>query len=602
MSYIGSRPVDAIGVKSGATNPVSGSTGELFFNTVSSALLVWNGTAWVEVSGASVVPTGGSLPGSGTEGQLFYLTTEDRVHVYTGSDWIPLNGTLYGSTPPVSGTAGDLFFDTDTQSLYVWNGTSWDIVGGASNVNAGSVTPGAGANVGELFYNTVSESLLLWDGSAWQTISTVTASLVPTGSSLPGSATNGEVFYNTTNHKFYVYSDGAWLSLMPGELRVGSSNPGSGTTGQLFYNSTDGNVYAWDGAAWILVGGTDSKFVVVGSGLPGSGDPGDLFFNTADSSLYVHDGTSWVSVMGGGGGSGVQTGSSLPGSGTDGDLFYNTTNYILYVRSNGAWIALNSDATAGSGTSFPGSPITGQLFFNTTDGVLYVWNGSAWVPLNSLIGSVPVETSDGISATPTGSLASIFTAPGTSGRRYILSSLQATNISGIDDETITADIYFDSISLGAAVANNIPLPAGSSVELLKAPKILQPSDIVRCQASNSGAVSVSATYTTSTDTKLFGTGADLTSTNATSVYTASAKSRIDSILITNDSSSDATVTVSWTNSSNAVQAYFAFEMIVPQNSTIELIEKPKIIASGHKIRAQAGDANTIEVIVCGRTV
>ena len=34
----------------GATNPGSGTTGQLFFNTTDDKLYVWNGSAWVDVT------------------------------------------------------------------------------------------------------------------------------------------------------------------------------------------------------------------------------------------------------------------------------------------------------------------------------------------------------------------------------------------------------------------------------------------------------------------------------------------------------------------------------------------------------------------------
>jgi hypothetical protein len=593
MSYVGNRPVDAVGVRSGSTNPASGIIGELFYNTVSGTILVWTGSAWVDVSGASIVPTGGTLPVSGTEGQLFYQSSDDKVYVWNGTAWVPLVGAESGATTPVSGETGSLFFETGTQSLYVWNGTAWDVVGGASNVNSGSVTPGAGADVGALFYNTVSGALLVWDGAAWQAVSTVSGSLVATGIALPGSATDGELFYDTVEDKLYVRADGAWVSIMPGETSTAGTLPGSGEVGQLFFNSGDDNVYVWDGSTWIIVGGaTSGSGVITGTTLPGSGAAGDLFFQTSDSTLYVYDGSGWVSLQDG---SGVTTGASLPGSGTDGSLFYLTSNDQLYVRSDGVWVSLQ-ETVVSSGTSFPVSPSTGQFFFNTADGTTYVWNGTAWV---SSTATAPVDNTFSVSATPTTSLAAIFTAPATSGRRYILSSVQVTNVSG-NTETVTSDLFFSTTSASISIANEIPLPVGSSLELLKRDKVLNPNDLVRIQSSANGALSVSATYITSTDTKYFGTGIDVTSTSVTDVYIAAAKAKVDSILVVNDSVYGTTVRVSWTNSSNAVQAYFAYDMVIPANSSIELLEKSKIISSGHKIRIQAEDADVVEISVSGK--
>lgn len=129
MSYIGNRPVDAVGVRSGGTNPALGMTGELFYNTISSSLSLWNGQAWVNVSGAANVPSGNILPTGGTRGQLFFLNTDQKVYVYTGTAWRPLGGSAYGATLPATGNFGDMFYNTTNATMYVWNGTGWSTLG-----------------------------------------------------------------------------------------------------------------------------------------------------------------------------------------------------------------------------------------------------------------------------------------------------------------------------------------------------------------------------------------------------------------------------------------------------------------------------------------
>jgi hypothetical protein len=593
-SYIGNRPVDAVGTSSGGVLPSTGSIGQLFYNTSSGELLVWNGSGWVPVSGGGVT-TGSSLPGSGTVGQLFYRTSNNKLYVWNSSSWEILNGTVSGTFLPVNGFVGDLFYVTSSQLLHVWNGTAWDVVGGGSNINSGTTTPLTGETVGQLFYNTVTNAVLIWSGSEWITVSTPSALLPPSGPTLPSEGVEGELFYNTAENALYVYSDGDWVSIMAGETPSGSDLPVSGSTGDLFFNTSDDSLYAWDGSNWVVIGGAAATAkVTVGDPLPLSGDTGDLFFQTSDENLYVWDGLSWQ-LISGSGGAGVEVGSSLPGSATDGSLFYLTTDNELYVRAAGAWRSLQ-DSIVGVGTTFPSPVANGYQFFNTVDNALYIFNGTSWLSLSD---RPTVASETGIAFSPTTSLSAAFTAPSTANRRYVVDSIQVTNINTVD-ESVTADWFDNSVGTGYFFGNNIPMPVGTTLELLKRPKVLDPSDQIRIQSSTNGALSTTIIYATSADTKKFGAGRILSTTNIETVYSASAKARIDSVLIVNRSTTDEKVTVSWTNSANAVQSYFAFEMVIPANGSVELLEKSKSIPSGHLIRAQAEVEGTIDVHVSGQ--
>ena len=600
-NYVGNVPVQPVGVRNGSALPPSGFVGELFYNTSVQNLFVFNGSTWSEaVTSGGDVETVSTLPSPVQVGQLVFLDTEEKVYVGTTAGWEPLQGTNFGAGLPVSGNIGDLFLDTNTFLLHIWTGSNWTQVGGSSVVNSGSVTPGSGSSEGELFFNTASDELLVWNGSSWIPVTDVSdSSLIQTGATLPVSGVSGELFFETSSNSLFVWSSGNWVSLMPGETVTVSSLPVSGEVGQIIFNTDDSNIYVWDGSDWIIVGGaaTAGSGVVVGNTLPGSGNAGDLFFQTSDATLYVWDGSDWISLQETGG-TGVEVGSSLPISGDIGDLFFLTTNNQLYVRTSTTWVSLQETVTT-SGTTFPSSPSVGQSFFNTTEGVLYVWNGSQWVPQGGgSVDEIGVNSGVSVGQTATTSFSPIFSAPSTAGRRYILTSLHATNINS-NEAKASARIDYTSTT-NTLVINDIPIPEGGSIELLKSPKIIQPSDIVNIRADQNGTVSFIATYNNVSDTSSFGLGAIIANTSINTIYTAPARSRIDSIMLVNVGGQDTKVTVSWTNSANATQAFFSFEMLVPANSSVELIHKSKILPNGHRIRVEAEYANNIHVHVAGK--
>lgn len=202
--------------------------------------------------------------------------------------------------------------------------------------------------------------------------------------------------------------------------------------------------------------------------------------------------------------------------------------------------------------------------------------------------------------TPTTSMAVAYTAPATASTRQIVHSVLVTNIDSAL-RYVSGQMYAGNISIGSS----IPIPVGTTVELFQQPKILSPSETISLQCDANSALS--ATITTeqkNADTTHFGVGVDITSAATfTDLHTATANSVVQSILIVNDSDvSDTRVRVAWTDASNTVRAYYAYDMLIPYSSTVELLDQPKYLPNGHKIRVYAANANRIEAIIAGKTV
>jgi hypothetical protein len=267
-------------------------------------------------------------------------------------------------------------------------------------------------------------------------------------------------------------------------------------------------------------------------------------------------------------------------------------------------------ATYRGDTGFTGSQgatgFTGSVGFTGSQGATGFtgskgdigFTGSSGFTGSQGVGGLDVSHMVGYQVTTT--LASGFTAPSTAGLHYLISSIHVTNIS-VEDGWITAE---QSLSGGTAIqiANEIPVPARSSIELIKKFKVMNPSDILNFQANANSAIHVTISYFIDNSDKYFRSGVDLTTTAMTDAFTSSNSngSYIESCLLSTDSTLDEIVTVVWTNSSDTIQGYFSYELVVPANGSVELLDKPKFITNGNKIRAQAGSANSIEVLVSGR--
>jgi hypothetical protein len=200
----------------------------------------------------------------------------------------------------------------------------------------------------------------------------------------------------------------------------------------------------------------------------------------------------------------------------------------------------------------------------------------------------------------TTSMATAYTAPATTGR-YIVKSIHVTNIDGENSADISGQMYAGALS----IANTIPVPPGSSVELLKQPKILSDGQTIELQASASNDLHATIIIEPKEgDTSYVGVGTDITSAATyTDLWTATADTMLQSILLANDDGvADVKANVVWTDGSNNIQGYYAFEMTIPADATVEILEKPKFLPSGFKIRVLANQANRLEAILSAKTI
>ena len=171
----------------------------------------------------------------------------------------PTAGTQYivGSTP-----AG-AFAGASPNSIARYDGSAWCFT-----------TP----KTGELeALNIATGEILAWSGSAWTVAVTINRSsttapvlaVVPTGTSLPASASTGEAFFKTDDAKLYTAT------------AADSWDSGTATTnGSRYASSSDHKIYTSDGSA------ATSENVSEGA----------FFLNKEDNSLYVYNGSTFLKI------------------------------------------------------------------------------------------------------------------------------------------------------------------------------------------------------------------------------------------------------------------------------------------------------------------
>ena len=70
-----------------------------------------------------------SAPSSPLKGELWFDTNTGQLKVYDGTAFEPTGGAKSQSTEPTSASAGDLWHDTDDDQLYVYSGSAFVLVG-----------------------------------------------------------------------------------------------------------------------------------------------------------------------------------------------------------------------------------------------------------------------------------------------------------------------------------------------------------------------------------------------------------------------------------------------------------------------------------------
>jgi hypothetical protein len=70
-----------------------------------------------------------SSPSAPLRGELWFDTNTNQIKVYDGTSFKPTGGAKASATQPTSPSAGDLWLDTDDDQVYAYTGSAWQLVG-----------------------------------------------------------------------------------------------------------------------------------------------------------------------------------------------------------------------------------------------------------------------------------------------------------------------------------------------------------------------------------------------------------------------------------------------------------------------------------------
>ena len=393
------------------------------------------------------------------------------------------------------------------------------------------------------------------------------------GSVFPVSSINGNLFYNIDYGRTFVYYDEVALGIGATAVWVDAA---PFNQGGLFVSKYGDNMYAGLG----VTTGSASSPSVYFNGYTNTG-----FYSPAANEFgIVVSGTQRLNVNSSGiNVTGVATATSFKGSGQVG------------VATGGSYIGLATQF------NFVGSGIGISHAYNATVGIATITLFAAAASGGGGSGLFNTGISSSVGYAVTTTMATAYTAPATVGAEHIVHSIHITNIDGTNSADVSGQLYSGQFS----IAHLVPVPAGSSVELLKQPKILAANETIQLQASANSRLHATITVETKAgDTTYIGVGTDITSAATyTDLWIATSNSMLQGILLANDDgTADVKARVVWTDGSNNIVGYYAYDMVIPADATVEILEQPKYLPNGFKVRVYANQANRLEAILSARTI
>jgi len=211
-----------------------------------------------------------TAPAKKIKGQLWYDTLTNQIKVWNGSAFKPVGSSTVGTTRPTSVNAGDMWFDTGNGQLYVYSGTGWQLIGpttvsgtGVTQVVPDSVRDNVGVFKSILKLTVDDQIVAIISREQFTPLNSITGfttiykgitmnSISIVGAKFVGTATNSELFGGLTTNDFLKSSEAETTSYQftvatDDGLLVGNSSDAllgvtGGTNVVLQNNTSNGNI------------------------------------------------------------------------------------------------------------------------------------------------------------------------------------------------------------------------------------------------------------------------------------------------------------------------------------------------------------------------
>ena len=220
-----------------------------------------------------------------------------------------------------------------------------------------------------------------------------------------------------------------------------------------------------------------------------------------------------------------------------------------------------------------------------------------------------------VQAAPLAFETTMHTFPSTSGKQYVIESINVANVDesvGVGTTVnIIASIQDATAGEQTYIAYNVPIETGGLIELLKNPIVAGPSDVIKMWTTNDGysginnAAQVYINYAEHDSTDFISKFASTTTINhtgAVNLYTSTSNpTMLEKIGFTNRTDTgDFPVSIKVV--SGTTTSYLAKNLIIPRYSTVDILDRPKRIETNATIEVEVGSTGTIDVIISGKKI
>ncbi len=454
--------------QSTAPNAVTANT-SFWYNTVSSALSVWNGTAWDSVE----YITAPQDPDHPVADQTYWIDGNE-VWLWNGTTWctVPINVQLTDPSVPVVPTAGSYWYNPTQSVLSSWNSATniWEPQTFITSTYNPNTIP-----AGSYWYNPFLAQLYQYRmftsptlHGEWELQTNVTSSITAPATPAPGA-----FWYNPNIQALQTWDAivGQWDSL---KVLVYASDPSIRTGCDAWFNPDTNMLMMWDlpSQTWnpcttLFNRATDPSLATVptvGSGWLNSATnvltiwsgicyeptattpivwgsdpvtfmyPGYAWFNPVANQWFIRTSQDvWEQIT-------PTYTLSDPTILTPGFIWYNTSTDTLQQWNGLSWVPILFSLQ-------PVSPPQGTLWYNATNHILEQWNGTGWIPALPKV-SVAFDCNGNLAFTDTttGSLSAIALADGTLFKSLSVASLPYDPVQGTDG--VSGEASYAQIGVG----------------------------------------------------------------------------------------------------------------------------------------------------------
>ena len=250
-----------------------------------------------------------SDPISGSDGELYFNSSASVAKIYQAGAWSVLGAvagggsTTVSTTEPASPEIGDSWYKNDTGEFYVYDGTYWvevngviepdgvtSILGTANEINVS-------ASIGNIVIGIPDSPVFVTPNIGVATATSINGTTIPNSATLVVSTNLSPYLTQSSASTTYLTQTSASTL-----YSLTSHNHTLNSLSNVSINSlADGQSIVWNSAsaAWVnqlISGGGGGATTTVSETAPASAELGDTWYKQSDGSFFIYDGTYWVEV------------------------------------------------------------------------------------------------------------------------------------------------------------------------------------------------------------------------------------------------------------------------------------------------------------------